>query len=182
MHFTLLTSALVASVSVLAAPTDLQTRSDLIVERQSAPVKPAPCVRNPYTTPAQTEARFNEFAQAFIYKPDISKAFSFIAKDYIVSILPLPVKKRHQIPLTPLCNRQNHNPTVNNGSDAAWDALSPFWNTAGLVPLRKAFLFPQGWVNYNTTSFGEVVDRFRWEGGCIVEHVSFLFLRSERAQ
>ncbi|USP74808.1 hypothetical protein yc1106_02082 [Curvularia clavata] len=147
MRFTLLASALVASVSVLAAPTDLQTRSDLIVERQSAPVKPAPCVRNPKTTPAQTEARFNEFAQAFIYKPDISKAFSFIAKDYI-----------------------NHNPTVKNGSDAAWDALSPFWNTAGIVPLRKAFLFPQGWVNYNTSGFGEVVDRFRWEGGCIVEH------------
>lgn len=89
MRFTILVSALLASVSVLAAPTDLQTRSDSIEARQAAaPVKPAPCVRDLKVTTKQTEARFNDFAQAFIYKPDISKAFSFIAKDYIVSIFP----------------------------------------------------------------------------------------------
>lgn len=31
-----------------------------------------------------------------------------------------------------------------------------------------------GWLNYNASGIGEVVDRFRWEGGCIVEHVSEL--------
>ena len=31
------------------------------------------------------------------------------------------------------------------------------------------------WVNYRAGGIGEVVDRFRWEGGCIVEHVSSCF-------
>jgi len=46
---------------------------------------PPPCVR---TTPApsecQTEARFNEFANAFIVTKNITEAFTFIAEDYIV--------------------------------------------------------------------------------------------------
>lgn len=29
-----------------------------------------------------------------------------------------------------------------------------------------------GWLNYNASGVGEVIDRFRWENGCIVEHVS----------
>lgn len=39
--------------------------------------------------------------------------------------------------------------------------------------LRTAFKEPQSWLNYRS-GFGEIVDRFRWEGGCIVEHVSAL--------
>lgn len=31
---------------------------------------------------------------------------------------------------------------------------------------------PQGQSNYRN-SFEEIVDRFGWEGGCIVEHVGF---------
>lgn len=27
------------------------------------------------------------------------------------------------------------------------------------------------WVNYKAGAMGEIVDRFRWEGGCIAEHV-----------
>lgn len=29
-------------------------------------------------------------------------------------------------------------------------------------------------MEYDNESFGVIVDRFRWEGGCIVEHVSIL--------
>jgi hypothetical protein len=29
------------------------------------------------------------------------------------------------------------------------------------------------WVNYRAGGMGEIVDRFRWEAGCIVEHVGF---------
>lgn len=36
--------------------------------------------------------------------------------------------------------------------------------------LRTKFESPQSWLNYKN-SFGTVVDRFRWEGGCIAEHV-----------
>ncbi|EMD94632.1 hypothetical protein COCC4DRAFT_43517 [Bipolaris maydis ATCC 48331] len=137
MRVSLLVSALVAPLA-LAAPT--------LDARQAAPVKPAPCVRDSKVTVQETEARFKRFAQAFIYQRDISKAFSFIAVDYI-----------------------NHNPQVANGSTAAWEVLSPFWNTANITAKRDAFISPMSWVNYDS-DFGDVVDRFRWEGGCIVEH------------
>jgi hypothetical protein len=29
------------------------------------------------------------------------------------------------------------------------------------------------WVNYRSGGFGEVVDRFRWDAGCIAEHVRY---------
>ena len=67
---------------------------------------------------------------------------------------------------------QNHNPAAQNGSDSAWNILSPIWSSQSITPLRTAFKSPQSWLNYRTGSFGEVVDRFRWEGGCIAEHVS----------
>ncbi|XP_014554214.1 hypothetical protein COCVIDRAFT_28721 [Bipolaris victoriae FI3] len=137
MRVSLFVSALVAPLA-LAAPT-LETR-------QAAPVKPAPCVRNSKVTVEETRVRSEQFAQAFIYKRDISKAFTFIAVDYI-----------------------NHNPQVVNGSAAAWEALSPFWNTANMTAKRNTFISPMSWVNYDS-SLGDVVDRFRWEGGCIVEH------------
>lgn len=46
---------------------------------------------------------------------------------------------------------------------------------------RNTFISPMSWVNYDS-SFGDVVDRFRWEGGCIVEHVSYkqLVMGAER--
>lgn len=32
------------------------------------------------------------------------------------------------------------------------------------------------WVNYRSGGFGEVVDRFRWDAGCIAEHVRYHFI------
>lgn len=29
-----------------------------------------------------------------------------------------------------------------------------------------------GWLEYDASGIGRVVDRYRWEEGCIVEHVS----------
>lgn len=56
----------------------------VIAQSGSLPAPP-PCVR---TTPApsecQTEARFNEFANAFIVTKNITEAFTFITEDYIV--------------------------------------------------------------------------------------------------
>jgi predicted SnoaL-like aldol condensation-catalyzing enzyme len=100
-------------------------------------------------TEAVTKIRSEAFAQAFIYKKDISEAFKYISKDYI-----------------------NHNPAAQNGSDSAWNILSPIWGSQNITPIKTAFIYPQSWLNYRTGSFGEVVDRYRWEGGCIVEHVS----------
>lgn len=47
---------------------------------------PPPCVRaSPPPSACQTEARFNEFADAFLVQKNITKAFTFIVSDYIVS-------------------------------------------------------------------------------------------------
>ncbi|TEB23857.1 hypothetical protein FA13DRAFT_1617675, partial [Coprinellus micaceus] len=101
---------------------------------------------NPEPTPEETKLRHDKFAQAFIYQRNITAAFEFISQDYI-----------------------NHNPAAQNGFDFAWNILSGFWNTQQLTPIRDTFRSPYGWVNYRS-GFGTVVDRYRWEGGCIVEH------------
>lgn len=69
---------------------------------------------------------------------------------------------------------QNHNPSVKNGFDNAWDVLAPIGNQQKITPLKTAFQSPQSWLNYKS-DFGEVVDRYRWEDGCIAEHVSLIF-------
>jgi len=94
MRASIIISTLLAPLAVLALPATVESRSAL-AERQTSPVKPAPCVRNPNTTVAQTEQRAAAFAEAFIYKPDISKAFTFIVKDYIVSIALLQAQDRN---------------------------------------------------------------------------------------
>ncbi|KAJ3541859.1 hypothetical protein NMY22_g3729 [Coprinellus aureogranulatus] len=137
---TLLT-ALLLPLAALAAPApELEARQQV--------KKPQPCVRqlNPEPTVDETKLRHDAFAQAFIYKRNITAAFEFISQDYI-----------------------NHNPAAQNGFDFAWNILSGFWNTQQLTPIRDTFKSPFGWVNYRS-QFGTVVDRYRWEGGCIVEH------------
>ena len=150
MRFSIVLFALLAPIAVLAAPVESRTEHLAIAERQAQPVKPAPCVRRPDATEAETKTRSEAFAQAFIYKKDISEAFKYIVKDYI-----------------------NHNPAAQNGSDSAWGILSPIWGSQSITPLRTTFKSPQSWLNYRTAAFGDVVDRFRWDGGCIVEHVGF---------
>lgn len=84
MRFTTLVCAMLAPLIALAAPAEIHSRSDILAARQARPTKPAPCVRVMNTTEAQTATRAEAFAQAFIYKKDISEAFKYIAKDYIV--------------------------------------------------------------------------------------------------
>jgi predicted SnoaL-like aldol condensation-catalyzing enzyme len=151
MHVSTIFATLLAPLAILAAPIEPTPNVPTIAIRQTRPTKPAPCVRQPNTTEPETKTRSEAFAQAFIYKKDITEAFKYISKDYI-----------------------NHNPAAQNGSDSAWNILSPIWGSQNITPLRTAFQAPQSWLNYRTTGFGEVVDRYRWEGGCIVEHVSFV--------
>jgi len=84
MRFTTLSCIMLAPLVALAAPAEIHSRSDILAARQARPTKPAPCVRVMNTTEAQTATRAEAFAQAFIYKKDISEAFKYIAKDYIV--------------------------------------------------------------------------------------------------
>lgn len=70
---------------------------------------------------------------------------------------------------------KNHNPAAQNGSQSAWDILSPFWDSSSTTYIRSTVAEDMSWVNYNTGGFGQVVDRFRWEAGCIAEHVSHTY-------
>lgn len=153
MHFaSLIPTILLLPASLLAAPMTTSTStssSSSLDTRQARPAKPAPCVRAvPEPNGTETQARFDKFAQAFIYKKNITEAFSYITQDYI-----------------------NHNPAAQNGFDSAWNILSPIWGSQNITPLRTTYnqTSKMGWVNYRS-GFGEIVDRFRWEGGCIAEH------------
>ncbi|KAF2012603.1 hypothetical protein BU24DRAFT_411950 [Aaosphaeria arxii CBS 175.79] len=146
--FTTTLLLLLPTTTVLAHPVTSSTSPSSPLEaRQSRPTKPKPCVSIANTTEAQHLANHAKFTDAFIVKKNITAAFEFIRQDYI-----------------------NHNPAAQNGFDSAWNILSPIWSSQSITPLRNTYRHPQGWLNYRSGSFGEVVDRFRWDGGCIAEH------------
>ena len=74
-------TALLAPMGVLAYPVEAEASS--LMERQ-APAKPKPCVSVANVTEAEQEERHAKFADAFIYKKNITAAFEFIREDYIV--------------------------------------------------------------------------------------------------
>ncbi|KAI1654340.1 hypothetical protein F4813DRAFT_392845 [Daldinia decipiens] len=94
----------------------------------------------------ETEKRFNEFADLFLVKKDVYKAFEYILPEYI-----------------------NHNPLAQNGAQYALDLLGPIWGNQSITVFRTKFEGNMSWLNYKN-SFGEIVDRYRWEDGCIMEH------------
>ena len=102
MRLTLFLSALLAPLSVLAAPTAYSPEHAALLDRQARPTKPKPCVAIvPAPSVNETLARFNKFAQAFIYKKNITEAFEYISKDYIVrSTYSLTSKSRQSCTFT----------------------------------------------------------------------------------
>jgi hypothetical protein len=84
MHLTLYFTVLAVPVATLAAPANTLSNTKDLVERQTALVKPTPCIRNNSTSPHQTKKRSKAFAHAFIYTQNITKAFTYIVSDYIV--------------------------------------------------------------------------------------------------
>ncbi|KAK3490569.1 uncharacterized protein B0T23DRAFT_164733 [Neurospora hispaniola] len=141
---------LVAPLGALAAPTPFEDVIPSRVHQARAVVTPAPC--QPQLSPPPTEQesaeRFEKFAHAFLETKNLTKAFKYIDATYI-----------------------NHNPFASaNGPNAALDALGPYWDSVQITSLRRTFKGEFGWLNYRTNYFGEIVDRYRMEGGCIVEH------------
>lgn len=57
-----------------------------------------------------------------------------------------------------------------NGAQNALDILGPIWGSQSITVLRTKFEGEMSWLNYRN-SMGEIVDRYRWEDGCIIEHV-----------
>ena len=172
MKATILLTALVGPFSILAVPTPFENTAG-ISARQS-PTKPKPCQPiSPAPTANETSARHEKFAHEFLVTKNITAAFEFINQGYIVSTL---INKTPPCPPLSLESNsnlsQNHNPAAQNGFDSAWNILSPIWGNQQITVLRTKFVSPQGWLNYRS-GFGEVVDRYRWEAGCIAEHVGY---------
>ncbi|CAK7201749.1 hypothetical protein SEUCBS139899_004461 [Sporothrix eucalyptigena] len=114
----------------------------------AALTEPPPC--QPMSPPPDeeaTKARFDQFAHAFLVTKNITEAFTYISQGYI-----------------------NHNPAAKNGAASAWGILSPIWASQSITVLRTTFKGNMGWLNYKAGGLGEVVDRYRWDAGCIVEH------------
>lgn len=87
MRLATLLPLLLAPLGALAAPAatpiDLAVRYSLD-SRQARPPKPEPCERmTPAPNATETKARFDKFANAFIYTKNITEAFSYITKEYI---------------------------------------------------------------------------------------------------
>ena len=83
-----LSALLVAPFAVLAAPSGAEVAapfSRTILPNQRSPAPP-PCRRmNPPPSESETKARFDQFVQVFVGpRKNITKAFEYIAVDYIV--------------------------------------------------------------------------------------------------
>ncbi|KAI8711674.1 hypothetical protein NCS52_01431600 [Fusarium sp. LHS14.1] len=144
----LLTAICVSTALSMPGDATAQHLSRGLITRQTL-VAPPPC-EPIYPPPSEfeTKHRFNCFANAFLITKNLTEAFQYISKGYI-----------------------NHNPFVTqNGSQAAFDFLAPIWPTTNITFHRKLFRGDMGRVNYNTPFAGDIIDRFRWEDGCIVEH------------
>ncbi|EWY81961.1 hypothetical protein FOYG_16166 [Fusarium oxysporum NRRL 32931] len=148
-----LNAILFLTASIAQAPQAVQAAGcpvggEIDISQTTALPPPPPC--QPLVIPpgeVETEKRFNKFANAFIVTKNITEAFTYISAGYI-----------------------NHNPLAKNGSESAWNILSPIWPSINITVLRTTFRGNMGWLNYNASGIGEVVDRFRWDAGCIVEH------------
>ncbi|KAL7620094.1 hypothetical protein AAE478_010644 [Parahypoxylon ruwenzoriense] len=137
-----------APVSTLAGSLYTLTPPTKVRHARQGVVTPPPCVAlDPPPSEEETHAKFVNFADAFMVKRNLTNAFEYISSLYI-----------------------NHNPYAEDGPDAALDVLGKMWNSTKITPLRTAFKGDQGWLNYEASGVGEIIDRYRWEAGCIAEH------------
>ncbi|RYC79603.1 hypothetical protein BFJ63_vAg17510 [Fusarium oxysporum f. sp. narcissi] len=148
-----LDTILFLAASITQAPQAAQAASvpvGGVIDIRQTTILPPPPPCQPLVPPpceAETEKRTKEFANAFIVTKNITEAFTYIS-----------------------AGNQNHNPLAKNGSESAWNILSLIWPSINITVLRTTFRGNMGWLNCNASRIGEVVDRFRWDAGCIAEH------------
>ncbi|KAK4205571.1 hypothetical protein QBC40DRAFT_162612 [Triangularia verruculosa] len=151
MKFSHIVAFLTAPLAVAALPAAAPEAETAVAEQEFSGAllearqsrRPTPCVRDPAATQEETTARFAEFVEVFVgSRKNISRAFEFI----------------------------NHNPMAQNGHAAAWNILGNMWGGIQHRYIRSTIRGDMSWVNYSAPGFGTIVDRFRWEGGCIAEH------------
>ncbi|KAA8621326.1 hypothetical protein TUN199_11461 [Pyrenophora tritici-repentis] len=144
MRASIILAILNTPLVILALPTAGQTWEEMVA---SWNVKPVPCVRNPAITAQQTQERAAAFVDAYLTHPDITKAFSYIAKDLV-----------------------NHDENTNDegGIEAYWK-VKPFWNEGHPEMVCQDIKGSEVRVKYKIWT-GAAIDRYRFDGGCIVEH------------
>jgi hypothetical protein len=140
---------------------------------------PPPCTPiSPPPSESQTKDRFNQFANALLVKKDLNAAFRFVSANYVVSLAPVSMRleaRRTQFASILTCWTQNHHAGVGNGQVSAYKYLQNLnWSKANIQVKKLAFQDDESWLDYIYSGHGEVVDRFRWQAGCIVEHVRVL--------
>ncbi|ORY58720.1 uncharacterized protein BCR38DRAFT_399678 [Pseudomassariella vexata] len=111
-------------------------------------VKPPPCrALVPAPRSQLTERRFDDFARDLLVRKSLTDAFRYVSASY-----------------------KNNNPSVGDGPGAAIDALAPAWPNIQFSNIHTAFRGNTGWLSYTASGQGQIVDRFKWKSGCIVEH------------
>ncbi|KAK0745841.1 hypothetical protein B0T18DRAFT_324674 [Schizothecium vesticola] len=101
------------------------------------------------STPAppddEVKARHEKFVDAFLVKKDVVEAFTYIASDYI-------------------------NNGARGGAQGALDFLSRVWTNQTITVRRTHYATNTSRLNYDGAYGKNIIDRYRWEGGCIAEH------------
>ncbi|KAK3352778.1 hypothetical protein B0T25DRAFT_453631 [Lasiosphaeria hispida] len=116
-------------------------RSDGVAIRQSKF-----CERSSPAPPdAEVKARHDKFVDAFLVKKDVVEAFTYIAADYI-------------------------NNGAANGAQGALDFLSRVWKNQTIAIHRTQYNNNTSLLNYDGSYGKNIIDRYRWTGGCIAEH------------
>ncbi|KAJ7046063.1 hypothetical protein C8F04DRAFT_1063263, partial [Mycena alexandri] len=113
---------------------------------------PTTCVQHP-VSPTKQQEIFESYAELLYLKRTPAPAYVYIATNEI-----------------------QHNPYVLDGAAASFAIVnSIFANSSnGVEVLHQAFHAPFGWVHWRLDGFypmpASVVDVYRFEGACIVEH------------
>ncbi|KAH6689659.1 hypothetical protein F5X68DRAFT_230275 [Plectosphaerella plurivora] len=110
------------------------------------------CSRNHHTSSRTQQKNFENFIHRFYIENDAVKAIEqTMSEDYI-----------------------QHNPYALSGRQNAIDYVSSIVGAANFTILRHSFSNSTGWVHTKMETPGQppaaVVDIFRFEGRCIVEH------------
>ncbi|KAK5654268.1 hypothetical protein OQA88_7444 [Cercophora sp. LCS_1] len=102
---------------------------------------------SPAPSDDQVKAKHDKFVDAFLVKKDIVETFTYIAPEYI-----------------------NNNVSSPDGAQRALDFLSRVWGNQNITIHRTRYRENYSWLNYAGMAGNNIIDRYRWEGGCIVQH------------
>ncbi|KAL2678357.1 hypothetical protein Neosp_009103 [[Neocosmospora] mangrovei] len=129
------------------------------------PTKPRPqtCSTSCPTSPWTQQKIFEDFTHKFYIEKDPKNAIQqTMAEDYI-----------------------QHNPYALSGRQNSIDYVGPIFEVANFTILRRSFSNGTGWVHTKMEIPGQppaaVVDIFRLQGSCIVEHWDVLTAMPENA-